>query len=77
MQLRAITGVLLCLVLTAANATVCPNLHSAINYTVIAATTITNTGNTVITGSVASEIFTNYVPVPFIDEAGTATSRTR
>jgi len=40
--------VLLCLVVTAANATVCPKLNSAANFSVIADTTITNAGNTTI-----------------------------
>jgi hypothetical protein len=45
-------SVLLCLAITAVGATVCPNLGSAADFTLLAASTITNTGLSVITGNV-------------------------
>uniref|UniRef100_A0AAU7VF11 Ice-binding family protein n=1 Tax=Adineta environmental sample TaxID=1193592 RepID=A0AAU7VF11_9BILA len=44
--------VVLCLAITAIGAEVCPNLGSAANFTLLAASTITNTGLSVITGNV-------------------------
>jgi hypothetical protein len=53
MQLPAITGILLCLALTAANPNVCPNMKTAAQYAVVAGAGMTNTGISVIGGKVA------------------------
>jgi type VI secretion system secreted protein VgrG len=49
----AALSVLLCLAVSAANATPCPNLGTAANYAVVAYAGVTNTGNSVIQGNLA------------------------
>jgi hypothetical protein len=62
--------VLLCLAITAANASNCPNLQSAANFAAFAYTGLTSGGKSVITGMIGDGIFINYVPVPCIDGTG-------
>jgi hypothetical protein len=49
----AALSVLLCLSITTVNSIACPNLKAAAKYAVVAGTTVTNTGNSVITGNLA------------------------
>lgn len=44
---------LLCLILAATNASICPTLKSAANFTVIASSTVSNVGITIINGNLA------------------------
>ena len=67
MQLSVSSGILLCLTIVAASIQLCPHLGSAVNFTVIAASSVSNDGSTVINGNLASEIFTNCAAVLFMD----------
>ena len=51
MALSVILRVLLCLAMTAADTIVCPNLRSASNFTIIAASAVSNSGFTTINGN--------------------------
>jgi hypothetical protein len=53
MQLTVITGILLCLAITVANAIVCPKMKTAATYAVIAGAGMTNTGLSTIKGKIA------------------------
>ena len=51
MALSVTLRILLCLAITAADTTVCPNLRSATNFAVVAASSVSNTGFTTINGN--------------------------
>ena len=53
MQFSSSIAILLCMVATTGSIIVCPNLQSAANFAVIAASSVSNTGPTVIKGNLA------------------------